>query len=186
MHRHHCGRHARRSWREEGSSGYRHGGWGRHRFGGGRYFEQGDLRFLVLALIAEKPRHGYDVIKEIEERFAGAYAPSPGAVYPLLTMLEELGHVELSSTEGGKKLYAITDDGQAVLKENEKLVEAIFARIDETRERHAGGRAPQIVRAMENLRFALRLKLERGGLSEEQAQAIASALDAAAQAIDRA
>jgi DNA-binding PadR family transcriptional regulator len=101
-------------------------------------------------------------------------------------MLEELGHVELSSTEGGKKLYAITDDGQAVLKENEKLVEAIFARIDETRERHAGGRAPQIVRAMENLRFALRLKLERGGLSEEQAQAIASALDAAAQAIDRA
>lgn len=185
MQHHQCGRHMRRSWRDE-EGGFRHGRWGRSRFGGGRFFEQGDLRYLILALIAEKPRHGYDVIKDIEERFAGAYAPSPGVVYPLLTMLEELGHVALSSSEGGKKLYAITPEGEAVLKDNEALVNGLFERISAVRERYVGGRSPQIVRAMENLRFALRLRMERGSLSEEQAQAIAAALDAAAQAIDRA
>src|SRR5262249_35717353 len=83
-----------------GFGGGRHG-WGEHRGGGGRrMFEQGDLRFLVLSMIAEKPRHGYELIKEIEEKTGGAYAPSPGVVYPLLTMLEEMGFAKLSE-EGG-------------------------------------------------------------------------------------
>jgi DNA-binding PadR family transcriptional regulator len=187
---HSCGRHARSAWPREGRDGYRHGreerhGWGGHRRGGGRFFDQGDLRYLILALVAEKPRHGYDIIKDIEERFSGAYAPSPGVVYPMLTMLEELGHVSLASSEGGKKLYAITPQGEASLKENEALVRALFERIEAVRARVNGGRVPQITRAMENLRFALRLQFERAPLSEEQAQAIALVLDNAAQAIDK-
>ena len=196
MHRHgYCGdhdRHARSPWGREGREGFRHGrgdhgerGWGGALRGGGRFFKAGDLRYLILALIAEKPRHGYDVIKDIEDRFAGAYAPSPGVVYPLLTMLEEMGEVTLTSSEDGKKLYTVTPQGEAVLKENEALVRSLFSFIDAVRDRTSGGRSPHIVRAMENLRFALRLKLEHGPLNEEQAQAIAAALDATAQAIDK-
>ena len=161
-------------------------GWGHHRHGGGRrMFEQGDLRFLVLSLIAEKPRHGYELIKEIEERTGGAYAPSPGVVYPLLTMLEEMGFVTLAAEDGGKKLYAITDDGRAELEKNKETLEHINAHVDGVRERSVGGRSPQIMRAIQNFRTALHLRMERGPLTDEQAQKIADAIDAAAQTIER-
>ena len=150
-----------------------------------RVFEQGDLRFVVLALLAEQPRHGYDVIKEIESRAGGAYSPSPGVIYPLLSMLEEMGLIAMTPGEGGKKLYAVTDEGKARLEAEKETVDALFARIAAVRERFADGRAPQIIRAMENLKMALRLRVERGGLDEAQASAIAAALDAAAQAVER-
>ncbi|HVK82345.1 MAG TPA: PadR family transcriptional regulator [Verrucomicrobiae bacterium] len=165
------------------------GHWGRrgHRHGGGlrRMFDHGDLKFVVLALIAEQPRHGYEIIKEIEHRVGGAYAPSPGVIYPLLTMLEEMGLAQLSASEGAKKLYAITEQGQAELASNKANVDALFARIASARETFSGGRSPQIVRAMENLKVALRLRMERGPLSEAQLQDVAAAIDAAAQAIER-
>lgn len=148
-------------------------------------FDQGDLRLVVLALIAEQPRHGYDLIKEIEDRVGGGYAPSPGAIYPLLTLLEDLGRVELSASDGAKKLYAITADGKAELDANKPAVDAVFARLDAARESASGARAPQLVRAWENLKLALNLRVERGALSEEQVQRIAAALDQAAQAIER-
>ena len=151
-----------------------------------RMFEQGDLKFVVLALIAEQPRHGYEIIKEIEHRVGGAYAPSPGVIYPLLTMLEELGLVELSASEGAKKLFAITEQGKAELETNKANVDALFARIASARESFSSGRAPQIVRAVENLRLALRLRMERGPLSEAEVETVAAALDSAAQAIERA
>jgi DNA-binding PadR family transcriptional regulator len=86
--------------------------------GGGRerQFDNGELRFVILQLIAEKPSYGYELIKAIEERLSGAYAPSPGVVYPTLTMLEEEGYATVSSTEGNKKLYAATDRGSEYLK----------------------------------------------------------------------
>jgi DNA-binding PadR family transcriptional regulator len=161
-------------------------GWGGHRHGGGRrMFEQGDLRFLVLLLISEKPRHGYELIKEIEARTGGAYAPSPGVVYPMLTMLEEMGLAKLSAEDAGKKLYATTAEGEVELANNKGVLEHITAHMDGVRERSMGGRAPQIVRAMQNFRMALHLRLERGAIGDEQAQAIAAAIDAAAQAIER-
>src|SRR5262245_44692076 len=181
------GRWARRSGGWESHGGPR--GWGRGRHHGGgmrRMFDQGDLRLVTLALIAEQPRHGYDIIKEVESRFGGGYAPSPGVIYPMLTMLEELGLVSLSASEGAKKLYAITPDGEAELAAQKQSVEAIFARIDAVRERNASANPPEIVRAYENLKFALRLRMERGGLDQDKAQAIAAALDAAAQAVERA
>lgn len=148
-------------------------------------FEQGAIKLLVLSLIKEQPRHGYEIIKVIEDRVGGGYAPSPGVIYPLLNLLEETGLVRQAESEGAKKLFAITPEGEAELEANKHAFDGIAARIDEMRQRGVGARAPQIVRAVQNLRMALRLRTERGDLSDEQAQAIAAALDAAAQAIER-
>ena len=158
-----------------------------HDHGGrrGRVFDHGDLRLVILQLIAEKPRHGYEIIKAIEERLAGAYSPSPGVVYPTLTMLEELGHATVAESEGGKKLYTITEEGQAFLAANKPAVDAVFARIAETGARHGSGQSPQIIRAIENFKLALRLRLSRGTLSEDQIRVIVAAIDHAAGEIER-
>ena len=108
------------------------GGAGGHRGRGprgGRIFEQGDLKYVILQLLEEKPRHGYDVIKELEERFAGTYSPSPGTVYPTLSMLEDIGYARARTEEGGRKIYEITDEGKAYLESNRGTVTDIFDRI---------------------------------------------------------
>jgi DNA-binding PadR family transcriptional regulator len=149
-----------------------------------RMFDQGDVRLIILKLISEKPSHGYELIKAIEDRLGGAYAPSPGIVYPALTLLEEEGYIRVESTDGPRKLYAITREGKAVLERNQRLVESIFARIAEIGARHGGGASPQILRAMENLKLALRLRLSQGPLSAEQIARIASVLDGAAKDVE--
>lgn len=131
------------------------------RFGLGRFFAHGDLRLVILRLVAEKPRHGYELIKAIEGRAGGAHSPSPGVIYPTLTLLEELGYVAVGEGGGGKKLHEITAEGRAFLEANRPAVEALLARMDEAGRAHGGGPAPQVVRAMENLRLALRLRLAR-------------------------
>src|SRR5690242_5212614 len=89
-------------------------------FRGGRMFEQGDLKYVILKLLEEKPRHGYEIIKELEDRFRGVYAPSPGTVYPTLTMLEDLGYARAMPEEGGRKIYEITDEGRKHLERSEE------------------------------------------------------------------
>jgi DNA-binding PadR family transcriptional regulator len=183
MFRHDEGRrHARGEW-----FGGRHGDHGHHhlRGGRGRVFDQGDLRFVLLRLIAERPRHGYELIKDIEERLAGSYSPSPGVIYPTLTLLEELGYASVGASEGGKKLYTITAEGTAALAANQPTVDGIFARMAQINAAIGGGPAPQILRAMQNLRLALRLRLSRGPLSEAQIEAIVTALDGAAGTVER-
>ncbi|MEO8926763.1 MAG: PadR family transcriptional regulator [Caulobacteraceae bacterium] len=171
---------------ETSSRSERHG---RHGYGrssrSSRVFEQGDLRQVMLALIAEKPSHGYELIKEIEDRLAGAYSPSPGLVYPTLTLLEELGYLTLAQGDGPKKAYTITEEGRAALERDKASVEAIFARIAEVAKRSGGGPDPRIVRALENLKLALRLRLERGKLTNTQVVDVAAALDAAAATVER-
>ena len=154
---------------------------GRHGFGGGdmiragRMLATGDLRLIALALIAEQPRHGYEIIKVLEEKTAGWYSPSPGIVYPTLTFLEEAGYVA-AQAEGAKKLYAITNEGRAHLDENRDFVDAVLERLaalgskiervrrrfgrDEDEER--GGRGlPTLVRAaLEHLREVAGERLE--------------------------
>jgi DNA-binding PadR family transcriptional regulator len=147
-------------------------------------FDHGDLRFILLSMIAAKPAHGYDLIKALEERMGGGYSPSPGVIYPTLTMLEELGHATVTES-GGKKLYAATAEGIAHLTANQATVNSVLARMKEVSAAHGGGPAPQIVRAIENLKLALRLRQSRGPLDEEQIRSIAAALDAAAVAIER-
>jgi DNA-binding PadR family transcriptional regulator len=101
----------------------------RGRWRGGRMFEQGDLRFVILSLLEEKPRHGYEIIKALEERFGGTYAPSPGVVYPTLQLLEDQGYARIVPGPEGKKTYEITDAGRAHLAENRATVESIFDRV---------------------------------------------------------
>jgi DNA-binding PadR family transcriptional regulator len=150
-----------------------------------RFFAHGDLRLVILQLIADRPRHGYDIIKEIEDRVAGAYSPSPGVIYPTLTLLEELGYVAVTPGESGRKQHEITDEGRAFLVANRQNVDALFARMREANQARGGGTAPQIVRAMENLKLALRLRLGRGPLSDAQVAAVTDALDAAAVTVER-
>jgi DNA-binding PadR family transcriptional regulator len=99
-----------------------------------RMLAQGDLRLLALALIAEAPRHGYEIIKLLEEKTADWYSPSPGIVYPTLTYLEEAGYVT-ASTEGAKKLYTITAEGRAYLESNRELVDTVLDRLSALGER---------------------------------------------------
>ncbi|TDQ78876.1 DNA-binding PadR family transcriptional regulator [Dongia mobilis] len=184
-------RHARGDWGMGGrwnrEHGFGKGFGGRHRHhGGGRVFDHGDLRLVILHLISEKPRYGYEVIKAIEEKVAGAYTPSPGVVYPTLTLLEETGLATVSEVEGNKKLYAVTESGKSHLAENRVTVEGILRRIEETHAAHGGGPSPQIIRAMENFKMALRLRLSQGKLSEEQNRSITAALDEAARKIEQA
>ena len=91
-----------------------------------RVFDHGDLRFLILQLIAEGPKHGYELIKAIEEKLGGSYSPSPGVIYPTLTLLEDLRYATVSTRDGSRKCYAITRNGVAHLDANKPSVKAIF------------------------------------------------------------
>ena len=156
------------------------------RFGLGRLFAHGDLRLVILHLIAEQPRHGYELMKAIEERMSGSYSPSPGVIYPTLAWLEDMGYAAAEAEDAGRRRYRITAEGEAFLTANRAAVDALASRIGP-----AGTGAPEgvpapVVRAMENLKLALRLRLRRGPLDQSAAKAIAAALDAAAQAVESA
>lgn len=170
-----------------GGFGRGFGGHERHgrRGGAGRFFDQGDLRLVILSLLADAPGHGYQIIKTLEERTGGAYAPSPGVVYPTLTMLEEQGLIEQSGSDGAKKLYAATDAGREALAAESASLSAIEARFRDAGTRGAGF-SPKLLRARENLRTALKLKLMQGPLTEAQVEAVVEALDQAAKAVEAA
>src|SRR3546814_8335358 len=91
-------------------------------------FDSGELRLVLLKLIADEPRHGYDLIRRIEELTGGAYAPRPGVIYPTLTLLDDMGQIAAQQAEGAKKLFAITADGRAELNAQPDAVEALVAR----------------------------------------------------------
>ena len=180
-----CGREERHHSRW-GRHGGRGGPWERG-FGGGRerFLDPGDLSLLILQLLSEKPSYGYELIKSIEERLSGGYAPSPGVVYPTLTLLEERGFAQVvEPTDGGRKTYAITDAGKAELKANEGRLREITERLEHTGHAFRRGRSPQIMRAFGNLGQAVRMRMFRGDLTQEQIAKIAEAIDKAAQAID--
>src|SRR5262249_32486087 len=130
--RHHCDDRwaAGRGWRRHRGFGFggRHGMGGGDMVRAGRMLATGDLRLIALALIAEQPRHGYEIIKVLEEKTEGWYSPSPGIVYPTLTYLEEAGYVT-AQAEGAKKLYTITAEGRAHLDENRDMVDAVLERL---------------------------------------------------------
>jgi DNA-binding PadR family transcriptional regulator len=168
-----------------GFHGHHHGRGGMRGERMGRFFEHGDLRLVILSMLAEQPAHGYEIIKALEEKTGGAYSPSPGVVYPTLTLLEEQGLAAVAAAEGGKKLYTITDEGRAYLGSNQPIIDAIAERIAQ-----AGAASsvfsPRVLRARENLRNALKMKLRSGSLTEAQITAVVAALDAAATAIEQA
>ena len=177
------GHHARGRWAEELRQDR---GGERGRSDIGRLFAHGDLRLVILQLIGERPRHGYEIIKAIEEEAGGAYSPSPGVVYPTLTLLEELGHVTVAPGEGTRKLHSITPEGESMLAANRPALDALRTRVAAAAQaRRAEGPHPSVVRAHEGLKLALKLRLARGPLGEDASAAIAAALDAATAAVER-
>lgn len=146
------------------------------------------MRLLVLGLISENPTYGYELIKTIEERFGGSYTPSPGVIYPTLTWLEEAGYIRPAEGEG-RKSYAITPDGAAFVAASRTALDAILSRAADTGAEGKGGRrnAPvPVMRAMENLKTALRLRLRNASLDPEAEARIATVLDEAARTIEQA
>jgi DNA-binding PadR family transcriptional regulator len=149
-----------------------------------RMFEGGELRLVMLLLMESEPRHGYDIIREIETRTGGAYAPSPGIVYPTLTLLEEIGQVEARAAEGPKRLYAITPAGLAHLDEKRGEAEAALARLEALAQRESALDKGPVFRAMSNLKAALRQRLADKP-SKQLVFAVADAIDEAARKIER-
>jgi DNA-binding PadR family transcriptional regulator len=180
-----------------GGFGGRHGDFG-GRFGEGgedlmrarRMLAQGDLRLVALALIAEAPRHGYEIIKLLEEKTSDWYSPSPGIVYPTLTYLEEAGYVT-ASTEGAKKLYTITDEGRTYLGTNRDLVDVVLDRLaalgervnrwrrDARGEREGRRELPPLVEAaLDHLRATLGKRLQSDAEAEARLVEILARADA--------
>lgn len=155
---------------------------GRERGGRGpRVFAPGDLKLLLAALIAEQPCHGYDLIRQIEGLFDGAYSPSPGVIYPTLTFLEESEWIT-GDAEGGKKRYTITDAGRLFLSEQAVALDGVRMRIDVSKRSLRGhDRPPEIHEAVHNLRHAL--QLHHGRWSPEEIVRVAGLLNGTAQAI---
>lgn len=167
-------------WSEGG--GHWGGGRGRRRR---RQLDSSELRLVLLHLIAAEPRHGYDLIGAVEEISGGAYAPSPGTVYPTLTMLQDMGHIEEVPGEGARRVYRITDDGRAWLEERADEAQALVERLGDlgAGSRRANG-AP-IGRAVSNLLAALWHRCTRDDMDEATLHEIAEVLDEAAQRIER-
>lgn len=171
----------------------RHGHWGEEEEGRGRrrrMFDSGELKLVLLKLIADQPRHGYELIRAIEDLTGGAYVPSPGVVYPTLTLLQDMGHIEEAQSDNARKPFAVTAEGATQLEQKKAEVEALFARLAElgqARERADGG---PVRRAMRNLKAVLINRLERGdgggdkGWVETQHE-IAAILDETARKIER-
>ena len=192
----------RRAGRMLYAIGHRHGGhrpghgsgrWG-HRWGGGgdmpgaRKLSASDLQLIILALLSEQPRHGYELIKLLEERSGGFYSPSPGVIYPALTYLEEIGFANVEP-DGARKLYLITEQGKAHLEANRSTADAILdalarigSRMDNVRNAFAGvdeeeaGGSDDIRQAYHALRHALKRKR---GCDAAEARRIVQILDQA-------
>ena len=172
-----------RDWSWDGGS--RHGG----RRGGprgqrGRMFAGGELRLVLLKLIGDETRHGYELIKAIEELTGGNYAPSPGVVYPTLSLMLDEGMIEERADDTPRKAFAITAEGEVELSDRSDEAEALMARLTALNEEDEGHRAPPIGRAVGNLFAALRGRAE-SGFDSDTIHQVAEILDEAARKIER-
>lgn len=160
-----------------------------HPFGGGgrreRLFGSGDLKFVVLHLVAQTPAHGYELIKALGELVGGDYSPSPGTVYPTLAMLEDLGWISATADANNRKEYSITEAGRQQLDTQRADVERVLTHIGHLKSRARARRVPEVVRAMENLKTALRLRFGDDVPNPALARRIAEIIDRAAVEIER-
>jgi DNA-binding PadR family transcriptional regulator len=167
---------------------------GNGRGGGGRrrMFSGDELRLVLLKLIAERARHGYDLIREIETLTAGAYAPSPGVVYPTVTLLADMDLIAEQPGEGAKKVFAITPAGEAHLAERAEEVAALMDRLKALGSMSERSNRGPVQRAVGNLRQVIHQKLHDDAVDggapapdRETSHAIADILDDAARRIER-
>jgi len=148
-------------------------------------FGSGELRLVLLKLIADEPRHGYDLIRAIEELTGGSYAPSPGVVYPTLTLLLDMGLIEEAAGEGSRKPFQVTEAGRREIDDKREEIDALLARLGDSRPKAAGEGYRPIHRAMENIRAAMRNRVEHSGWDEQAVHDIVDILDEAARRIER-
>jgi DNA-binding PadR family transcriptional regulator len=151
--------------------------------GHGRVFAPGDLRLMLLALLGDQARYGYELIKAIEEQFSGSYAPSPGSVYPTLTLLEDMRYLAGTPDKEGRRQYAVTTHGRAYLKENRTTLEGVRQRVRMVARAMAGERPPEAVhQAIHTLKTAL--SLHRGGWTDAEIKRVSAVIEHAARQID--
>ena len=151
----------------------------------GRMFRRGELRLVLLHLIAEEPRHGYDLIRQIEEMTGGHYAPSPGIVYPTLTLMAEMDLIGETLGEDGKKIYSITERGSARLAEEQEQIDHILERLDGVSKMGEASDGASIRRAMHNLKSAVRIRLASEDKGSDKIFDVAAIIDEAASRIER-
>ncbi|HLY06711.1 MAG TPA: PadR family transcriptional regulator [Rhizomicrobium sp.] len=138
-----------------------------------------------MALIAEEPRHGYELIKLIEERSGGSYGPSPGVIYPTLAWLEDMGYARIETEDSGRKRYSITREGRSFLDANRASAGELLARLATNESGRAAGVPSAVVRAVENFKTAMRLRLKQGPMNDAASEKIAAALDAAVRIVEK-
>ncbi|MGO9743022.1 MAG: PadR family transcriptional regulator [Roseiarcus sp.] len=148
---------------------------------GSRMFDAGALRLVVLGFIADEPRHGYEIIKGLRQRFQGAYSPSPGAIYPMLRLLEEAGLVS-SQSRGPRRLFTVTEAGRAYLRDQRAELEKINAQVEAAAAPIGESGVGEAIRA---LRAALFDKMRQGGLSEDRARKLTGLLMKARDEIEK-
>jgi DNA-binding PadR family transcriptional regulator len=171
--------------RHSGFGGARRGRFERGFGGRERLFDAGDLKLVILKLLSEEPSYGYQLMKKMEQRLSGGYTPSPGVIYPTLTLLEEEGLASVWTSAENKKVYTVTPAGVEYLKANQERVDELFSRLDEAGKGFERGRSPEIMKAFMNLRAAVVARVWRGdSATPEQIRKIAEAINAAAKAID--
>ena len=150
-----------------------------------RMFESGELRLVLLKLIADEPRHGYDLIRAIEELTGGEYAPSPGVIYPTLTLLQDMALIEEAAGEGARKPFQITDEGRSHLEERAEEVEGLFERLNDLKPREGSMAGSPVWRAMRNLGVAIRNRMAHGDVTEDTRHELAALIDEFAQRVER-
>jgi DNA-binding PadR family transcriptional regulator len=150
-----------------------------------RMFESGELRLVLLKLIADEPRHGYDLIRAIEELTGGEYAPSPGVIYPTLTLLQDMALIEEAAGEGARKPFQVTDEGRSHLEERAEEVEALFERLNDLKPREGSMAGSPVWRAMRNLGVAIRNRMAHGDVTEDTMHELAALNDDFAHRVER-
>ncbi|MEH6662887.1 MAG: PadR family transcriptional regulator [Parasphingorhabdus sp.] len=158
------------------------GGKGKRR---ARMFRRGELKLLTLHLIAEEPRHGYDLIRQIEELTGGHYAPSPGIVYPTLTLMAEMDLIDEKVDDDGKKVYSITEAGSARLAEDEAQIAEILARLEGVSKMGEASDGASVRRAVHNLKSAIAIRLADEEKGSDKILEVTAIIDEAASNIER-
>jgi DNA-binding PadR family transcriptional regulator len=152
-------------------------------FGPGRVFGKGDLKYVILDLLQDRPAHGYEVIRALEERFRGFYSPSPGSVYPTLQLLEDLGYVR-SDQQNGKKVYSITDEGRKFLEENRQSVDDIWGRAGEGWDPELAAEMREIGREVKGIGRMFGSEMRAGRIDREKLRRIREVVVHAAREIE--
>jgi DNA-binding PadR family transcriptional regulator len=149
-----------------------------------RLYERGDLKFVILRLVSERPMHGYEVMKALKEESGGYYQPSPGSVYPTLQMLEDEGYLS-SEERDGKKVYTITDEGRAYLEENKDVVEDVFERVEQFTDRFFGRDMKKLSKSFSRIAQLTLDEAFRWGTGREDLEAMTEVLERAAEELDQ-